>query len=58
MPGRLFIIYDERAMTMNTDEAQVLCTEMFPCGVIFSYDTTDDDMLINEAYEPHSKRGW
>ena len=46
----LFIIYDERAMLGETDEAAVLCTakslkearrdvrEMFPRGVIYRYD--------------------
>lgn len=71
-PKKLFVIYDERVMLapkMSTDDATVLCTasslteaerdvdQMFPRGVIFSYDTKGDE-LVNEEYEPHSKRGW
>jgi hypothetical protein len=68
-PPKLFIVYDERAMSMNTDDAVVICTaktqreaesdvdSMFPSGVIFSYDTKGDK-LLNEQYEPHSRRGW
>ncbi len=61
-PRKLFIVYDERAMSMNTDDAAVLCTArslkearhdvrtMFPRGVIYSYDT-DGDALVNEQFE-------
>jgi hypothetical protein len=60
--GKLFIVYDERAMLEGTDEAAVLCTAqslkearrdvqtMFPRGVIYSYDR-DGDTLVNEQFE-------
>lgn len=57
----LFIIYDERAMGGNTDDAAVLCTAkslkearsdvrtMFPRGVIYQYDVRGDQ-LVNERF--------
>lgn len=60
--AKMFVIYDERAFLDGTDEASVLCTarslkeakrdvrEMFPRGVIYSYDMKGDE-LVNEQFE-------
>lgn len=62
--SKLFVIYDGRAIDGNTEDASVYCCadslkeakrdvrEMFPDGVIFSYDTAPDGKtLINERQE-------
>lgn len=64
--AKLYIIYDERAMLMGTDEAVVLCTahslnearhdvrSMFPGSPIYSYDI-HGDQLLNEQFEECSR---
>ncbi len=61
MSEKLFIIYDERAVLGETDDAAVLCTAkslkearqdvrtMFPRGAIFSYDVQGEE-LVNEEF--------
>lgn len=58
---KLYVIYDERAMLGDTDDAQVLCTAhslkeakrdcrtMFPRGVIYEYDVHGKE-LVNERF--------
>lgn len=61
-PEKLFVIYDERALTEGTDEAIVLCTAgtlkearrdvrtMFPRGAIYEYDVVNNNELVNERF--------
>ena len=63
-PEKLFVLYDERAMSGNTDDAAVMCCaktlkeakrdkrEMFPTAVIVEYDVVrkdGKDELVNEV---------
>jgi len=61
MPEHLWVLYDERAASGDTDDATVLCCanslaearrdkrQMFPTAVIYEYDVdTDGKTLINE----------
>lgn len=60
--GRTYLIYDQRAYTMGTDNAQVMCAamslqearsdrdSMFPGCPIFSYGNSDN-LLVDERLE-------
>lgn len=60
--ARLYIIYDERAYTMDTDDAMVMCTadsmkearedrdSMFPGCPIYSY-AINGDKLEDQRFE-------
>jgi hypothetical protein len=59
----MFIVYDERALSMSTDDAQVMVAcgskkeakeyrDSFPGCPVYSYETAEDGKtLINERYE-------
>jgi hypothetical protein len=63
MRRKLWVIYDERAQTMSTDDCSVLesCGSLAdvrrshfdggrlgPLGIVFEYDVTDGSGLVNE----------
>ena len=57
MAGHLWIIYDERAETMDTDECAVLesCSSEHEAmhkalpGIVFRYDIVNGSELVNET---------
>ncbi len=63
MARRTYVIYDGRAALGDTDDSSVCCCadtleeakqdvrDMFPDGIVYSYEYGEDGKLINERFE-------